>query len=102
MNIWSEQTNKQNQEKQNVNKAKTNKQTKQSLHHQTTSYFCELTVKNRSSRLAFKIQEKITEKKTNAIGLPMFGCFRRQCIQGKKTDTILICKIKQVLKLTFL
>ena len=47
-NCWTfgqnKQTNKQNQEKQNkkVNKAK---QTKQSLHHQTTSYFCELTVK---------------------------------------------------------
>ena len=38
----NKQTNKQNQEKQKVNKAK---QTKQSLHHQTTSYFCELTVK---------------------------------------------------------
>jgi len=59
----NKQTNKQNQEKQNVNKAKTNKQTKQSLHHQTTSYFCELTVKNRSSRLAFKIQEKNNRKK---------------------------------------
>ena len=34
-------TNKQTN-KQKVNKAK---QTKQSLHHQTTSYFCELTVK---------------------------------------------------------
>ena len=38
-------TNKQTKSrktKQKVNKAK---QTKQSLHHQTTSYFCELTVK---------------------------------------------------------
>ena len=84
MNIWSEQTNKQNQEKQNVNKAKTNKQTKQSLHHQTTSYFCELTVKNRSSRLAFKIQEKITEKKLMPLVCQCSVASGANVFRGKK------------------
>jgi len=82
----NKQTNKQTKSrktKQNVNKAKTNK-TKQSLHHQTTSYFCELTVKNRSSRLAFKIQEKITEKKLMPLVCQCSVASGANVFRGKK------------------